>query len=380
MRIVIAPDSFKGSLSAIEVAEVTATAVGVVFPEAVCQLVPMADGGEGTLEAMISATNGEVFEQSVCGPLCRPLRAKYGVLGDGQTAVIELAEAAGLTLVDERARNPLKTSTFGVGELMLAALDKGYRSMVISLGGSATNDGGLGLLAALGALFFDAEHQLVDPTGAGMTKVRQMDLTRLDARLGECTIRIASDVDNPLTGENGASYVFGPQKGASESVVRLLDDGLKNFASHVEEAIKQPNLANSPGAGAAGGAGFALMAIGAQMMSGAQLVAEACELEAEIQQADLVITGEGRSDAQTAHGKVPFHVAAIARKYQVPAILLSGSYDASCTVLADHFVSLHAAVTGPTTLEQAMNNARQNLFAAALNVAKTVRLCIANQS
>ena len=319
MKIVVAPDSFKGSLSAKEVGITIQEAFEREIPGVKVAVVPMADGGEGTLEALVFATNGEKIAASATGPLGEPVQTCYGILGDGKTAVIEMAQVAGLPMVPEAKRNPLLTTTFGVGELIVAALEKGIRSFIIGLGGSATNDGGLGMLQALGASFLDEKGNQVKPVGASLQQISKVDFTNLRPELKACSFRIASDVQNPLCGENGASHVFGPQKGATPAQVQQLDEGLNHYARLVENQLNV-KLQDTPGAGAAGGLGFGFLALGAEIISGAQVVAEATGLENHIAAADWVITGEGQSDFQTLYGKAPFFVATLAKRHGVGTI------------------------------------------------------------
>ncbi|WAH37790.1 glycerate kinase [Alicyclobacillus dauci] len=376
MNIVIAPDSYKGSLSALEVGQTIERAMQNAMNGVQCDVIPMADGGEGTMDALVFATDGQLVSCEVMGPLLKPTLARYGVLGNGRTVVIEMAQAVGLPMIDERDRNPMNTSTYGVGQLLRRALDDGYRDFVVGIGGSATNDGGIGFLTALGAQFFDVDGKPVELTGRGMTTVAKVDLAGLDSRIPDSTIRVACDVENELTGDNGASAVFGPQKGADAAMIRVLDDGLKRYASLMESAFQRPNLSAASGAGAAGGMGFALMGIDAELVSGAELVGDACHLRDRLAKADVVVTGEGRSDTQTLSGKVPYYVAKVARELAKPVILISGSFDPDCPTLQEQFTSIHAASCGPASLKEAMQRAEANLYAAALNVAKLVRMAV----
>jgi glycerate kinase len=374
LRMVIAPDSFKGSLSAYQVADTIRRAVKEVFPESVLDVVPMADGGEGTLDALIQATQGEYHTVPAHGPLMEPISARYGVLGDGETVVLEVASVAGLPMVPEDRRNPEETTSYGLGELICDALDKGYRRFIIGLGGSATNDGGLGMLQALGARFFDDKGEQVRPVGGALAEIVSVDLTTLDPRLSTVELRIASDVNNPLCGPQGASEVFGPQKGATEDQVRRLDDALARYAELIEQHVHL-QLQTLPGAGAAGGVGYALLLLGGHMASGAQVVAEAVGLEERLAGADWVITGEGRSDGQTRRGKVPYYVAQLTKRHGVKALLLSGSLADGWESLAEYFVSMHAIVHAPMSLTAAMADAETLLYKSAWNLARLIRAC-----
>ncbi|RIV24707.1 glycerate kinase [Alicyclobacillaceae bacterium I2511] len=372
MRLVIAPDSFKGSLTAVEVAQTVAAAAAREWPELECKLLPMADGGEGTVATLVSATGGVQIPVRVTGPRGGWVDTFYGVLGDGVTAALEVATVAGLPMVPLAARNPMQTTTQGLGEVMQHALSAGYRKFVVGLGGSATNDGGIGLLQALGACFNAVDGQAVPTNGWGMTQVAAVNLSGLDVRLRECEIRIAVDVDNPLCGPLGASVVFGPQKGATPAQVALLDAGMNRYANLVERELHL-SLQTTPGAGAAGGLGFAFMALGAIMIPGAQLIGETVGLEAEVTEADWVLTGEGQSDAQTLHGKLPFYVARVAHRHHVPTILLSASLGKDSQALYDVFASIHAITPRPMTLEEAMAQAHELLFEAARNLIRVLK-------
>ncbi|WP_161890809.1 glycerate kinase [Pontibacter russatus] len=371
MKIVVAPDSFKGSLTAKEAGLTIQTAFEKEIPGVRVAVVPMADGGEGTLDALVFATNGKKIAATATGPLGEQAQTHYGILGDGKTAVIEMAQVAGLPMVPANRRNPLLTTTYGVGELIAAALDKGIRSFIIGLGGSATNDGGLGMLQALGAAFLDEKGSQVKPVGASLQQIAEVDFTNLRPELKACRFRIASDVQNPLCGETGASHVFGPQKGATAAQVRQLDEGLSHYACLVENHL-YVKLQNTPGAGAAGGLGFGLLALGAEILSGAQVVAEATGLEKQIAAADWVITGEGQSDFQTLYGKAPFFVATLAKQHKVDTILISGGLGKGHELLLEHFVSCHSIINAPMPLEQAIAEAQPLLFSCARNIARLV--------
>ncbi|UJF24110.1 glycerate kinase [Suttonella sp. R2A3] len=332
MNVVIAPDSFKESMRAVEAAQAITQGFAEGFPEANIHCYPMADGGEGTAQTLLDALGGRWREITVCDPLRRPIRARYVLLDDG-CAVIEMATAAGLHLLKMDERNPLYTDTYGVGELIADALDQGCRQIMIGLGGSATNDGGVGMLSALGWRFYDTHDQLLPPGGVALAKLAHIDAQGQHRALHEAHFTVACDVDHPLTGKRGASAVFARQKGASDQDIVLLDQALSHFAQlsadHVGYGFDQ-----QAGAGAAGGLGFALCAyLQADICSGVALVAEAVGLEQAIAQADLVITGEGRMDGQTAGGKVPHGVLEIAQRHGAPVIALCGVLDADNMVL-----------------------------------------------
>jgi len=324
MRFVIAPDSFKGSASAKDVAQAIAEGLKVSLPDAEFDLVPMADGGEGTVEALVAATGGEIVRERVTGPLGEPVDAFFGILGDGETAVIEMAAAAGLHLVPPERRNPLVTTTYGVGELIKAALDRGCRRVIVGIGGSATNDGGAGMAQALGAKLLDERGNEIGFGGGELGKLARVDISGLDSRLREAEILVACDVTNPLTGPNGASAVYGPQKGATPEMVKLLDENLRRYAEIVRRDLGV-DVEHVPGAGAAGGLGAGLMAFcQAKLMKGVELVIRAVRLDERVQKADLVVTGEGKLDFQTGFGKVPFGVAQVAKRHGKPVIAIAG--------------------------------------------------------
>ena len=370
MKIVIAPDSFKESLAAPQVAEAIARGWQAVFPEAECLLRPMADGGEGTVDAVLAAAGGERRTCTVSGPLGTPVEAHWGWLDDG-TAVIEMAAASGLHQVAADQRDIPRACSQGTGELVRQALDAGARHIILGLGGSATNDGGAGLLRALGVRLLDRAGQPLAPGGAALARLAEIDLSGLDPRLAQVPVLVAADVDNPLCGPHGASAVFGPQKGASPEQVRLLDAALTHYAERMAATLGTDH-STEPGAGAAGGLGFAARALlGARFRPGIAVVAELCGLAEAVQGADLVITGEGRLDAQTLHGKTPLGVARIAHAAGVPVIALAGS-------LGEGYQRLYAAglsaafslAPGPIDLRQACADAAALLQARATDIAR----------
>jgi glycerate kinase len=324
MRFVIAPDSFKGSASAREVAQAIAEGLKAALPDAVCDLVPMADGGEGTVDALVAATGGRIVSVRVTGPLGEPVDAFFGILGDGETAVIEMAAAAGLHLVPPEKRNPMVTTTYGVGELMRAALDAGCRRLIIGIGGSATNDGGAGMAQALGVRLLDEQGNEIGFGGGALERLARLDLSDFDRRVWDAEILVACDVTNPLTGPNGASAVYGPQKGATPEMVRQLDANLRHYAAVLQRDLGV-EVETVAGAGAAGGLGAGLLAFcRAQLRQGVELVIHAVRLPERVQKADLIITGEGCLDFQTGFGKVPHGVAQVAKRYGKSVIALVG--------------------------------------------------------
>ncbi|MCC8536148.1 glycerate kinase [Xanthomonas axonopodis pv. poinsettiicola] len=375
MKIVIAPDSYKESLSALEVATQIEAGFREVFPDWRYTKVPVADGGEGTVDALVAATGGRVVECTVSGPLGTPVPAFFGLTGDGRTAVIEMAAASGLALVPAAARDPLRTSTVGVGELILAALDAGARHFIIGIGGSATNEGGAGMAQALGVRLLDAHGGPIDAGGAALAALARIDTDGLDPRLQGCHIEVACDVDNPLIGPTGASTVFGPQKGATAGMVRQLDANLQHYADLLERDLGL-RLHGLPGGGAAGGLGAGLVAfLGAQLRPGVEIVAQALGLETLIAQADLVITGEGRLDSQSLHGKTPLGVAQLAQRHATPVIAIAGCLGTGAGLLHGHGIdAMFAAVHRACTQEQALAEAADNVRSAARNVAAALQV------
>jgi len=375
MRVVIAPDSFKGSVSAQRVAQAIERGVLAVFPEAQVVKVPIADGGEGTVPALLEATGGQARRSVVRGPLGEPVEAGWGVLGDGRTAVIEMAAASGLPLVPRERRDPRVTTTFGTGELVKAALDEGLTRLVIGIGGSATNDGGSGLARALGVRFLDDDGRDLSEGGGALARLANVVLDGLDPRLARVDVLVACDVDNPLTGPRGASAVYGPQKGATPAMVAELDAALATYAAHVRTATGR-DVAGRPGAGAAGGLGAGLLFFTpARLRPGVEVVLEATGFDDLVKGATLVITGEGRTDAQTAMGKAPVGVAAAAKRHGVPVFCLSGGLgDGADDVLAHGIDALASVVPGPMALEQAMAEGEALLEAAAARACRLIRL------
>lgn len=358
MKIVVAPDSFKGSLSAQGVCQAVKQGIHSVFPEAEVIELPLADGGEGITESMVYASGGTIQRATVKDPLHRTIEAEFGVLGDGETAVIEMAKASGLPLLSEKERNPLTASSFGTGELIRAALDAGYRKFIIGIGGSATNDAGTGMLKALGMKFYDNEGNELQEGGGDLIRLDRLDDSGLDERLRVSHFRVASDVRNRLCGPAGASAIFGPQKGATPEMVRQLDAALSHFADIVLSQ-KEIELRDYEGGGAAGGTGSALIAfLQAELQSGIDLVMESIGFEEKIKGADLIITGEGKLDAQTLDGKLITGITKAAGKAGVPVIALAGAQTLSSKQLAEiGLLSAFSIVSGPCTVEAAMKQA-----------------------
>jgi glycerate 2-kinase len=368
MKIVVAPDSFKGSLTALQVGKIIQKVLVKEIPDVQVEMNPMADGGEGTLETLMFATKGKRFKVSTSGPLMEHVATEYGVLGDGKTAVIEIAAISGLPMVPIDKRNPLITSTYGIGEVLLKAAKDGYRDFIVCLGGSSTNDGGLGMLQALGVQFLEENNKEVPPVGGSIFNVKKVDFTTLNPIIQGCRFRIASDVDSPLCGKNGATYIFGPQKGVRREHLEEYDHAMGRYASLIEAHL-DINVQNIPGAGAAGGLGFAFLLLDATIESGSKIVADATNLKSKMKEADFAITGEGQSDYQTLFGKVPSFVVKLANEAGIKTILLSGSLGKGYEDLYDHFMSCHSIATGPMDLEECMKNAEALLANEARNIA-----------
>lgn len=375
MKIVIAPDSYKESLSALDVATAIETGFREIYPHAEYVKVPVADGGEGTVEAMVAATQGHIVQVSVNGPLGEPVNAFYGLSGDMRCAYIEMAAASGLESVPPTRRNPLLTTSWGTGELIRHALDAGVSQIIIGIGGSATNDGGAGMAQALGAKLLSAGQQQIAPGGGALETLARIDLSELDPRLADCRIDVACDVTNPLTGPQGASAVFGPQKGATAAMIERLDRGLQHFAQIIDRDL-DIDVLSLEGGGAAGGMGAALYAFcGANLRPGIEIVTDALGLAELVADADLVITGEGRIDSQTIHGKVPVGVAKVAKRFNVPVIGIAGSLTADVGVVHQHGLdAVFSVLYSVCTLDEALANAAANVRMTARNVAAVLEM------
>lgn len=375
MKIVIAPDSFKESLTAAEVAAAIEAGFRQVFPATEYIRVPVADGGEGTLQSLVDATEGRFIEKTVTGPLGQPVNACFGILGDGKTAVIEMARASGLELVTAEERNPLLTTTFGTGELISAALDSGAEKIIVGIGGSATNDGGAGMMQALGVSLLDAKGNELPQGGAALGELSRIDTSAMDSRLATVEFVAACDVDNPLTGSNGASAIFGPQKGASSAMVKQLDSCLVHYANVIERDLSV-HVDTVPGAGAAGGMGAALLAfMKASLKPGIDIVMDAVSLEQQVQGAQLVVTGEGRIDGQTAQGKTPVGVARIAKAQGIPVVALAGAVGHGVEAVYEQGIdALFPVVHGAVELKEAFAKGSDNLTRAARNLAAVMKL------
>jgi glycerate 2-kinase len=368
VKVVLAPDKFKGSLLATDVCDAMETGIMRAFPATVVRKVPMADGGEGTVEAVIGATQGQRVAVSVTGPLGDLVEAFYGILGDGKTAVMEMAAAAGLPLVPANRRNPLATTTYGVGEMIADAVRRGCTRVVLGIGGSATNDGGAGMAQALGISLRDAGGNELRRGGAALRSLATIDMQGFVLAGRSLEVVTACDVDNPIYGPRGASAIYGPQKGASPEMVALLDDALRHFGDVTKVQLGK-DVAQVPGSGAAGGLGGGLMAfLGARLQSGVDLIMETVGLESQIEGADLVFTGEGKLDEQTLMGKVPQGVARVAREHGVPVIAIAGACLVSPGDLAAAGIgAAFGALTRPQTLAEAMATAKENVAVVSEN-------------
>ncbi|MBY3673089.1 MULTISPECIES: glycerate kinase [Vibrio] len=371
MKVVIASDSFKESLTAKQVCDSIQAGLARVWHDAKFVAIPVADGGEGTVQSLVDATQGRLVEVKVMGPQGKRVEAFYGMLGDNQTAVIEMAAASGLHHVPLAQRDPKLTTSFGTGELIRHALDQGATKLIIGLGGSATNDGGVGMLAALGARFTNADGEPIQLTGGGLRELTHIDLQDFDPRLQHCDILVACDVNNPLCGDKGASAVFGPQKGATPEDIQLLDGALRQFGLLTAKVTGKMVL-ESAGAGAAGGMGAALLAYTeARLRPGIEIVLETVQLAHQVSDADLVITGEGRIDSQTVHGKTPMGVAKVAKRFDVPVLALCGcTGDNYQAVYQCGIDAVFAAVPRAMSLEDALKESDFNLADLAENVAR----------
>ncbi|MDP6825322.1 MAG: glycerate kinase, partial [Dehalococcoidales bacterium] len=366
MKIVIAPQGFKGNLTALQVARAIEEGIKRVVPDTQTTIKPMADGGEGTVQALVDATGGKMIATEVTGPLGKPVTAQWGILSDKVTAVIEMAAASGLPLVPPEKRDPLVTTTHGTGELVVAALDNGCRKLITGIGGSATNDGGAGMAQALGARLLDAKGKELPSGGTALAQLERIDISQMDSRLTDFKVTLASDVNNPLCGPNGASAIYGPQKGATETQVRQLDAALSHYADIIQRDLGI-DLRDAPGAGAAGGLGLGLMVfLKARPIPGIDVVIKATDLMADLEGADLVFTAEGRIDCQSAMGKVPTGVALKAKEFGLPVIALAGEVTDDCRIIYEQGIDAVVSIApGPITLNQSMAEAEKLIGNAA---------------
>lgn len=375
MKIVLAPDSFKESMTAKEACEAIEKGLRKVMDNLECIHVPMADGGEGTTQSLVDATGGKFYTVEVTGPLGERKEAIFGILGDEKTAILEMAEASGLEILPREKRDATITTTYGTGELIKAALDKGVETILIGIGGSATNDGGAGMVQALGGKLLDRVGNEIGFGGGELDKLEKIDIANLDKRLKDVKIIVACDVQNPLTGPTGASHVFGRQKGANEEQREQLDKNLKHYAEIIRRDLGK-DVETIPGAGAAGGLGAGLMAfLSAELRKGIDIVIEYSKLEDKIQGADYVITGEGSIDGQTRFGKTPYGVAKVAKKYDIPVIALAGNVGKDIDVLYDYgFTAIFSILPRVETLEKAINNGKENIQYISENLGRVLNL------
>lgn len=371
MKVVIAIDSLKGSLSSMEAGMAIKDGILAAKPDAEVIVKPLADGGEGTTDALIEGMNGERIDLTVTGPMHTPVDAYYGYLKDTNTAVMEMASAAGITLVPDSEKNPLLATSYGVGEMINDAIQRGCRNFIIGIGGSVTNDGGIGMLKALGVRFLDENGEDAGEGGQALAKVARIDVSGMNPLLKECHIQVACDVNNPLCGENGSTYVYGPQKGVTEDMKKTLDETMAHFARVTSETLENDYM-NTPGAGAAGGLGYAFLAYtGAALTPGIELILDAVGLEEELSGADVVVTGEGRLDFQTAMGKAPVGVARLAKKYNAKVIAFAGSVTKEATACNKEGIdAFFPILRGVCTLAEAMDpvTARNNMTATVEQV------------
>lgn len=378
MRAVIAIDSLKGSLSSIEAGQAIAEGIRKADAKADVVIRPLADGGEGTVEALVCGMNGTLQHVKVTGPLGESVVCEYGIIAETKTAVIEMSGAAGITLVPDAKKNPLYTTTYGVGEVIRDAIEKGCRRFIVGIGGSATNDGGIGMLQALGYGFLNKDGQQVPFGAIGLKELETITDTYVLPELAECEFKIACDVTNPLCGENGCSAVYGPQKGANPSMIMEMDKWLRYYAALARKKFPKANL-NEPGTGAAGGLGFAFLTFtNAVLESGIKIVLEETKLEFYVKGADVVVTGEGRLDFQTAMGKAPVGVAELAKKFDIPVLAFAGSVTKDATECNKNGIdAFFPILRGISTLEEAMNpeNAKQNLTDTAEQAFRLFNIC-----
>jgi len=372
--IVLAPDSFKESMTAKEACDAMERGIKKVNNQITCIQVPMADGGEGTMQSLVDATGGKIYTARAIGPLGNEVEAPYGILGDGKTGVIEMASASGLHLVRKGDRNPLVTTTYGTGQLIKACLDQGINKLLIGIGGSATNDGGAGVIQALGGKLLDENGEELGFGGGELGRLARIDLSNFDPRIKDITVEVACDVNNPLCGEHGASVVFGPQKGATPEIVEQLDKNFINYAN-VIKAEFNIDIVNVPGAGAAGGLGAGLMVfLNGTLKKGIDIVIEYTSLEDRVKDADMVWTGEGSIDFQTKFGKTPYGVALVAKKYNKPVVAFTGNLGESIDSLYEKIDSMFSIMQGVTSLEEALANGQQNLQRTSENAVKLMNL------
>lgn len=377
MKVVIAIDSLKGSLTSIEAATAIKQGILNVDGNIDIEIKPLADGGEGTVEALVEGMNGEIETISVTGPILEKVDATYGILKDTNTAIIEMAQASGLPLVPQDLRNPLNTTTYGVGEIIKEAIKKGCRNFIVGIGGSATNDCGIGMLQALGFEFYNKENKLVGLGGKELNEIKYIKTDSKLKELDECKFRIACDVNNPLYGENGAAYIYGPQKGATEEIVKELDEGLRNFAKVVKNDLNK-DISNIEGVGAAGGLGFGFLGfLNAKLESGIKIILDEIKLEESVKDADIVITGEGRLDNQTAMGKAPIGVAKLAKKHNAKVIAIAGCTTEDAVECNKEGIDAYFSIVNSTmSIEEAMKPeiAKNNIIQTVTQIFNLIKI------
>jgi len=373
--IALAPDSFKESMTAKEVCEAMERGIKKANSSISCIHIPMADGGEGTMQSLVDATNGKIHSIEVVGPLGNKVEAQYGILGDGEVGILEMASASGIQLVHPEKRNPLLTTTYGTGQLIKACLDHGVKKLLIGIGGSATNDGGAGVIQALGGKLLDKQGDELAFGGGELGKLSSIDLSNFDIRLKDVVVEVACDVSNPLCGESGASNVYGPQKGATREMVSILDDNLRHYADIIKKQFVKDVL-DVPGAGAAGGLGAGLMAfLNGNLKKGIEMVIEYAGLEEKVKDADMVWTGEGSIDFQTQYGKTPLGVAKVAKKHNKPVIALAGRVGDGIEVLHENGIdSIFGITKGATSLEEALVKGQENIEKTSENIVRLMNL------
>lgn len=373
--ILLAPDSFKESMTAKEVCHAMERGIKKANNSISCIHVPMADGGEGTMQSLVDATNGQIYTVEVIGPLGNEVEASYGILGDGETGVIEMASASGIHLVPSEKRNPLITTTYGTGQLIKSCLNHGVKKLLIGIGGSATNDGGIGVVQALGGKFLDKEGKELGFGGGELDKLVTIDLSNFDNRLKDVIVEVACDVNNPLCGEQGASYVFGLQKGATPEIMKVLDNNLRHYGILIKEKLGIDVLYES-GAGAAGGLGAGLMAfLNGRLNKGIDMVIKYSKLEEKLPYADMVWTGEGSIDFQTQFGKTPIGVARLAKEYNKPVVALAGRVGTNIETLYTMGIdSIFSITRDITTLEEALEKGQENMEKTAENIIRLMNL------
>lgn len=375
MKIVIAPDSFKESMTAMEAANAIEEGFKEVLPDSVYVKIPMADGGEGTVQSIIDATGGTMKKLMVTGPLGEEIEGFYGLSGDKKIAVIEMAASSGLDKVAPEKRNPLLTTTLGFGELIKDALDEGVEEILLGIGGSATNDGGAGMIMSLGGKLLDSNNELISPTGEGLKDLTQIDTSELHPRIKEVSIRVACDVDNPLTGEKGASYIYGPQKGGNQEQLDQLDQNLSHYAQVIRDFLGI-DIEHISGAGAAGGLGAGIMAfLDGRLERGGDLLVDMLDLKDHIKDADLVITGEGGINHQTIFGKTPIAVSRVSKAYGVPTIAFAGCLNKGYeSIYGEGINAAFSIIPEFTSLDEALKNGYVNLKNASMNCAKVLAI------